>query len=125
MPKQFLYNIVLIAFDATDQYRTNLDFALRDLEDLGMMIKRTAIICSTAMHLNVLDRSYYGATVLHTLYCQQQLEKKLEKLVRRRRLNSLNIITFNNSIIDESAIIQRPVLVDFIQQLQPELFKWR
>ncbi len=125
MPAAPPYNTVLISLGTGISPDVSIREILEYFQKLGRTARNTDFIHTSSLKLKALNHSLSAAFLLHTGLCQTRLTQKLKQLESRLNSIDLNIITFNKVIIEESKVIESPALLDFIKQLQPELFAWR
>ncbi|QOW10361.1 2-amino-4-hydroxy-6-hydroxymethyldihydropteridine diphosphokinase [Kaistella flava (ex Peng et al. 2021)] len=135
---------VLVEIDGKDRYKTavvamgsninseeNFSKALQYLQDFGFIMQRTAFIKTAPLKFEDQPEFLNGAILFHTKKSLSELKmhlKQIEALLGRVRTENknapreidLDVLTYNGFIIDKD-IEELPFLIDFVQQLQPEI----
>ncbi|SFC25515.1 2-amino-4-hydroxy-6-hydroxymethyldihydropteridine diphosphokinase [Kaistella jeonii] len=135
---------VMVQIDGTDRYNTaiislgsninseeNFSKALVHLQQLGFIMQRSAFIKTKPLKFEEQPEFLNGAILLNTKKSLSELKmhlKQIEALLGRVRTENknapreidLDVTTYNGFIIDEDLAVF-PFLIDFVQQLQPEI----
>lgn len=125
------YNTAVIAMGSNINSEDNFSKALGHLQEFGFIMQRTAFIKTEPMKFEDQPEFLNGAVLLHTKKNLSELKmhlKQIEALLGRVRTENknaareidLDVTTYNGFIIDDD-LTEFPFLVDFVQQLQPEL----
>lgn len=125
------YNTAVIAMGSNINSQDNFSKALGQLQEFGFIMQRTAFIKTDPLKFEDQPEFLNGAVLLHTKKSLSELRmhlKQIEALLGRVRTENknapreidLDVTTYNGFIIDED-LTEFSFLVDFVQQLQPEL----
>lgn len=125
------YNTAVIAMGSNINSQDNFSKALGQLQEFGFIMQRTAFIKTDPLKFEDQPEFLNGAVLLHTKKSLSELKmhlKQIEALLGRVRTENknapreidLDVTTYNGFIIDED-LTEFSFLVDFVQQLQPEL----
>ncbi|WP_158500269.1 2-amino-4-hydroxy-6-hydroxymethyldihydropteridine diphosphokinase [Sphingobacterium sp. SG20118] len=124
------FNLALIAMGSNIDSEINMQKALEKLCKLGTVTKRTDFIKTKPLKFKDQDDFTNGAVLLHSNMSMLQLKwklKEIEALMGRVRTDNknaprtidLDIVCFNEIIIDEKELEELPFLKTFIKELQP------
>ncbi|MBF8456906.1 2-amino-4-hydroxy-6-hydroxymethyldihydropteridine diphosphokinase [Kaistella sp. G5-32] len=135
---------VMVQIDGTDRYNTsvialgsninseeNFNKALDHLQQFGFIMQRSAFIKTKPLKFEDQPEFLNGAILFHTKKSLSELKmhlKQIEALLGRVRTENknapreidLDVTTYNGFVIDED-VAEFPFLIDFVQQLQPEI----
>lgn len=125
------YNTAIIAMGSNINSEENFSKALGHLQQFGFIMQRTSFIKTEPLKFEEQPEFLNGAVLLHTKKSLSELKmylKQTEALLGRVRTDNknapreidLDILTYNGFITDQD-IEELPFLIDFIQQLQPEI----
>ena len=125
------YNTAIIALGSNINSEENFNKALKHLQEVGFLMQRTEFIKTKPLKFEDQPEFLNGAILLHTLKSLSELKmhlKQIEALLGRVRTENknaprkidLDVLTYNGFIIDKD-IEELPFLIDFVQQLQPEI----
>ena len=125
------YNTAIIAMGSNINSDENFTKALGHLQQLGFIMQRTSFIKTEPLKFEEQPEFLNGAVLLHTKKSLSELKmhlKQTEALLGRVRTENknaareidLDVLTYNGFITDQD-IEELPFLIDFIQQLQPEI----
>ena len=125
------YNTAIIAMGSNINSDENFTKALGHLQQLGFIMQRTLFIQTEPLKFEEQPEFLNGAVLLHTKKSLSELKmhlKQTEALLGRVRTENknapreidLDVLTYNGFITDQD-IEELPFLIDFIQQLQPEI----
>lgn len=125
------YNTAVIAMGSNINSEENFSKALGYLQQFGFIMQRTSFIKTEPLKFEEQPEFLNGAVLLHTKKSLSELKmhlKQTEALLGRVRTDNknapreidLDVLTYNGFITDQD-IEELPFLIDFIQQLQPEI----
>lgn len=125
------YNTAIIAMGSNINSDDHFVKALDHLQEFGFIMQRTAFIKTEPLKFEEQPEFLNGAILLHTKKSLSELKmhlKQTEALLGRVRTKNknapreidLDVLTYNGFLIDQD-IAELPFLIDFIQQLQPEI----
>ena len=125
------YNTAVIAMGSNINSEENFSKALSHLQQFGFIMQRTSFIKTEPLKFEEQPEFLNGAVLLHTKKSLSELKmhlKQIEALLGRVRTDNknapreidLDVLTYNGFITDQD-IEELPFLIDFIQQLQPEI----
>ena len=125
------YNAAMIALGSNINSDENFAKALIQIQELGFIMQRTDFIKTEPLKFENQPEFLNGALLLHTKKSLSELKmhlKQIEALLGRVRSENknapreidLDVTTFNGFIIDQD-LTEFSFLVDFVQQLQPEI----
>ena len=125
------YNTAIIALGSNINSEENFNKALKHLQEVGFLMQRTEFIKTKPLKFEDQPEFLNGAILLHTVKSLSELKmhlKQIEALLGRVRTENknaprkidLDVLTYNGFIIDKD-IEELPFLIDFVQQLQPEI----
>ena len=125
------YNTAVIALGSNINAEENFTKTLAHLQQLGFIMQRTEFIKTKPLKFEDQAEFLNGAILLHTKKGLSELKmhlKQIEALLGRVRTENknapreidLDVLTYNGFIIDKD-IEELPFLIDFVQQLQPEI----
>ncbi len=125
------YNTAIIAIGSNINSDENFAKALGHLQQFGFIMQRTSFIKTEPLKFEEQPEFLNGAVLLHTKKSKSELKmhlKQTEALLGRVRSENknapreidLDVLTYNGFITDQD-IEELPFLIDFIQQLQPEI----
>lgn len=125
------YNTAIVALGSNINSEQNFSKALSYLQEFGFIMQRTAFIKTEPLKFEKQPEFLNGAILFHTKKSVSELKmhlKQIEALLGRVRSENkngpreidLDVITYNGFIIDKD-IEELPFLIDFVQQLQPEI----
>lgn len=125
------YNTAVVALGSNINAEENFNNALVHLQKLGFLMQRTDFIKTKPLKFESQPEFLNGAILLHTLKSRSELQmhlKQIEALLGRVRTANknapreidLDIITYNSFVIDDN-LKDFPFLIEFVQQLQPEI----
>ena len=125
------YNTAIIAMGSNINSEDNFSKALEHFQIFGFLMQRTAFIKTEPLKFEEQPEFLNGAVLLHTKKSLSELKmhlKQIEALLGRVRTENknapreidLDVLTYNGFLIDQD-IAELPFLIEFIQQLQPEI----
>lgn len=125
------YNTAVIAMGSNIDSEENFSKSLDHLQQFGFIMQRTSFIKTEPLKFEEQPEFLNGAVLLHTKKSLSELKmhlKQTEALLGRVRTGNknapreidLDVLTYNGFITDQD-IEELPFLIDFIQQLQPEI----
>lgn len=125
------YNTAIIALGSNINSEENFNKALKHLQEVGFLMQRTEFIKTEPLKFEEQPEFLNGAILLHTKKSLSELKmhlKQIEALLGRVRTENknaprkidLDVTTYNGFIVDQD-LIEFPFLIDFVQQLQPEI----
>lgn len=125
------YNTAVIAMGSNIDSEENFTKALGHLQQFGFIMQRTSFIKTEPLKFEEQPEFLNGAVLLHTKKSLSELKmhlKQTEAVLGRVRTDNknapreidLDVLTYNGFITDQD-IEELPFLIDFIQQLQPEI----
>ena len=125
------YNTAIIAMGSNINSDENFTKSLGHLQQFGFIMQRTLFIQTEPLKFEEQPEFLNGAVLLHTKKSLSELKmhlKQTEALLGRVRTENknapreidLDVLTYNGFITDQD-IEELPFLIDFIQQLQPEI----
>lgn len=128
------FHPAIISLGSNIDAEKNFAIALNKLTDLGILINRTEFIKTQPLKFTDQPDFLNGAILIHTKLPRYILSKKLKEIealmgrVRTENKNApreidLDVLTYNNRIIDRKDLVELPFLKEFIQKLQPDLGK--
>lgn len=114
--------------DPENHFSKALDYLTR----LGIIVKRTAFITTKPLKFEDQPDFLNGAVLLHTTLSKRVLQMKLKEIealmgrVRSANKNAprvidLDVLSFNNVILDPEELEELPFLKDFVSYLKPEI----
>ncbi len=129
------YNKVMVALGSNINREENFAKALEMIQKLGFIVRRTDFINTKALLYEDQADFLNGAILLMTNMSLLQLQmelKQIEAIIGRVRTTNknaprvidLDIITYNGVVVDKD-IHELPFLLDFLQNLQPEIMVGR
>ncbi|KIA88263.1 hypothetical protein OA86_11760 [Kaistella jeonii] len=121
----------MISLGSNINSEENFSKALVHLQQLGFIMQRSAFIKTKPLKFEEQPEFLNGAILLNTKKSLSELKmhlKQIEALLGRVRTENknapreidLDVTTYNGFIIDEDLAVF-PFLIDFVQQLQPEI----
>ncbi|SEW12212.1 2-amino-4-hydroxy-6-hydroxymethyldihydropteridine diphosphokinase [Kaistella antarctica] len=125
------YHTAVIAMGSNINSEDNFTKALNHLQEIGFVMQRTAFIKTEPLKFEEQPEFLNGAILLHTKKSLSELTmhlKQIEALLGRVRTENknapreidLDVLTYNGFITDQD-MEELPFLIDFVQQLQPEI----
>ena len=125
------YNTAIIALGSNINSAENFDKALVQLQQFGFIMQRSAFVKTKPLKFENQPEFLNGAILFHTKKSLSELKmqlKQIEALLGRVRTENknapreidLDVTTYNGFIVDED-IAEFPFLIEFVQQLQPEI----
>ncbi|MGA9212858.1 2-amino-4-hydroxy-6-hydroxymethyldihydropteridine diphosphokinase [Kaistella sp.] len=125
------YNTAIIALGSNINSEENFTKSLTYLQQFGFIMQRTAFVKTKPLKFENQPEFLNGAVLFHTQKNLSELKmhlKQIEALLGRVRTENknapreidLDITTYNGFVIDKD-VEEFPFLIDFLQQLQPEI----
>lgn len=126
------YQLALISLGSNIQPEKNFKSALNYLTEYGIIVDRTEFIQTKPLKFTDQPDFLNGAVLIHTTLPKKILQLKLKQIeallgrVRSENKNApreidLDVVTYNNTILDPEELHELPFLKDFIRELQPEI----
>lgn len=128
------YNHAIISLGSNIDPETNFEKALERLTALGIITNRTEFIKTKPLKFENQADFLNGAVLMETSLPKHLLRLKLKQIeallgrVRSENKNApreidLDVLTFNNHILDPSEFDELPFLKEFVAYLRPDLCK--
>jgi len=126
------YNYAVISLGSNIDPEQNFPKALNRLKDIGIIVHRTDFVKTKPLKFEDQPDFLNGAVLLLTSLNHTTLQLKLKQIeailgrVRSENKNApreidLDILTFNNHILDKTELEELPFLKDFVAHLRPDL----
>lgn len=117
-------NTVMISLEASSSCEISKNDIVHSLQGIGIIVNSIDFTPTKTLISSTLHDSLNAAVTLRTRLSQGELAKELKQIGKYLKNIKLSVITFNKIIINKRKVIETPSLLDYIKQLQPDIFSW-